>query len=95
MLGKLIDTLDDPNVAGRLVAALDSPSLLDRLMAAAQAADQTPADYLASSVRNFLEIASDDHWVQLVGIMSRADDPGLAVVRAILDKVVPKQDEAA
>ena len=54
MLGKLIDTLDDPNVAGRLVAALDSPSLLDRLMAAAQAADQTPADYLSSSVRNFL-----------------------------------------
>jgi hypothetical protein len=36
-----------------------------------------------------LETASDDHWLQLVGIMNRAPDPGLAAVRAIPARALP------
>ncbi len=89
MLGKLIDSLDDADVALRLVAALEAPSLSERLAAAADAAGHSHADVIASTVRGFLDTASDDHWLQLVAIMNRAQDPGLAAVRAILDKALP------
>ena len=88
MLGHLIDSLDDPGVALGLIAALDEPALLTSLAARADASGQAPADIVASSVRGFLDTASDDHWVQLIGIMSRAEDPGLAAMRAILTKAL-------
>lgn len=89
MFGQWIDTLDDPVVALSLLAALDDPSLVRRLVAAADAAGRAPAEVVASTVRGFLDTASDDHWLQLVGIMSRAEDPSLAAVRAILKTALP------
>ena len=90
MFGHLIAALDNPEVAAGLLAALDEPSLAQRLALAAEAADREPADYLAATVRDFLDAAPDDQWLQLVGVMSRAQDPGLAAVRAILEKTLPK-----
>ncbi len=90
MLGELIESLDDPKVALRLVAALDDPALSERLATVAQSVGRPQWDVVASTVRGFLETASDDHWLQLIGIMSRADDPGLAAMRAILAKALPE-----
>lgn len=89
MLGQLIEALDDPAVALALVAALGEPSLATRLAAAADAEGRPPAEVMASAVRGFLDTASDDHWLQLIGIMNRAEDPSLAALRAILDKTLP------
>jgi hypothetical protein len=89
MLGQLIDALDDPDVALRLIAALEDPLLLNRLTSAAVVEGRPMTDVMASTVHGFLDTASDDHWLQLVTIMNRARDPGLAAVRAILDKALP------
>jgi hypothetical protein len=86
VLGRLIQSLDDPAVAGALLASLDDPALAARLAAAAEASGRPPADIVASVVRGFVDTASDDHWTQLIGIMNRAEDPGLAALRAILSK---------
>ncbi|MDQ0392134.1 hypothetical protein [Labrys monachus] len=94
MLGNLIASLDDPKIAMTLVAAFDDPSLLARLASAADASGRPPGAYIASIVRNFIETASDDHWTQLIGIMNRADDPGLAAMRAILEKALPQTRES-
>jgi hypothetical protein len=94
MLGQLLDSLDDPDVALRLIAALEEPLLLQRLTSAAAAAGRPVADVMASMVHGFLDTASDDHWLQLVGIMNRAPDPGLAAVRAILYKALPAEKDA-
>jgi hypothetical protein len=94
MLGQLIDSLDDPNVALRLVAALEEPSLLKRLTAAAAAEGRPAGEVVAATVHSFLDRASDDHWLQLVGIMNRAQDPSLAAMRAILDYALPAAKEA-
>jgi hypothetical protein len=91
VLGQLIDSLDDPDVVLRLLAAFEQPSLAARLAAAATATQRPVADFAASTVRGFLDSASDDHWLQLVGIMNRAQDPGLAAVRAILDHALPAE----
>jgi hypothetical protein len=89
MLGQLIDSLDDPNVALGLLTALEAPALSERVAAAADAAGRPAADVVASTVRGFFDTASDDHWLQLIGIMSRARDPGLAAIRTILYKAFP------
>lgn len=94
MLGKLVAALDEPGVAHDLIAALDVPALSRRVAAAARAADCEPAWIVSTTVREFLDTASDDQWLQLIGIMGRAADPGLAAVRAILDKALPAGEAA-
>jgi len=89
MLGNLIASLDDPNAAMAVIAAIDEPALVARLAAAADASGRSPADIVGSAVRNFLETATDDLWTQLIGIMNRAQDPGLSAMRAILEKTLP------
>jgi hypothetical protein len=42
------------------------------------------ADFAASAVRDFVDRADDEHWAQLVTIMRKAGDPGLAAIQAIL-----------
>ena len=83
--------IDDPRPAPlpNLVAALDAPDLLARIGRAAAAEGQTPSAYLAVSVRTFVDTASDDAWLQLVGIMNRSEDPSLAAMRAILEAILP------
>lgn len=76
-----LTNLDNPKVALGLVAALNEPELLARLTAAAKATEMTPVDFVATAVRGFIETASDDHWLQLIGVMNRAEDPSLAVMR--------------
>jgi hypothetical protein len=93
MLGQLIASLEDPYVAFHVVAALDEPALQERLALAANAAGRPLAGFMASTVRSFLDTASDDHWLQLIGIMGRAEDPTLAAMRAILDKALPSAEE--
>lgn len=85
--------MDDPKVALGLVAALGDPALSGRLAAAAEAEGRTAADVMTSAVRGFLDTAPDDHWLQLVGIMSRAQDPGLAALRAILATALPEKEK--
>lgn len=94
MLGNLIASLDDPKAAMAVIAAMDEPALAARLTAAADASGCSPADIVGSAVRNFVDTASDDLWTQLIGIMNRAQDPGLAAMRAILEKALPGTREA-
>ncbi len=89
MFGRLIDSLDDPAIAARVLAALRDTPLPQRLAEAADAAGCSVVEMLAASVRGFLDTASDNHFVQLIGIMNGADDPGLAAMRAILEKALP------
>ena len=95
MLGALIDSLDDPMVAEKLLVRLDAPSLSRRLEEAAAREGAPVAQVMASALRYFMETASEDYWVQLIGIMSRAEDPGLAAIRAILTKALPDTAEVA
>ena len=91
MFGALIASLDNPQTMTALVGALGMEGLDERLEKAAAAEAMDPPDYLATVIRSFMEMASDDDFVQLVGIMNRAEDPGLAAVRSILRKTVLEQ----
>ncbi|MCT9000515.1 hypothetical protein [Chelativorans intermedius] len=84
MFGDLIARLDHPEVAAKTLAALDDAALEATIRAYATARDITAADCMAGIVRGFLDQADDDVWLQLVGIMGRSKDPGLAALHAIL-----------
>ncbi|GGF52345.1 hypothetical protein GCM10007301_09800 [Azorhizobium oxalatiphilum] len=91
MFGALLSALEDPEVCGRLLSSLDAPEVSARLARVAQAEGRPAADVMASRIWNFLDTASDDHFVQLMGIMNQARDPGLAAVRAILAATLPEE----
>ncbi|WFU04920.1 hypothetical protein QA648_29655 (plasmid) [Rhizobium sp. CB3171] len=89
MFGTLIASLDNPQTAATVIETLGMEGLADRLKEAASLEAVEPAAYLAMVVRSFMETASDDHFVQLIGIMNRAEDPGLSALRTILEKALP------
>jgi hypothetical protein len=94
MLGDLIAALDDPKVVMSLLAAFDDPDLLVRLTAIAEVSGRSPAEIVASAVREFVDTASDDLWMQLIGLMNSAEDPGLAALKAILVKCLRENRES-
>ena len=95
MLGHLIAALDRPEVADRLLATLDAPELKTRVDEVAGASGRNASELVAASVRGFIDTASDEDWVQLIAIMGRADNPGLAAMRAILERTLPDRETAS
>jgi len=83
MLGELIARLDRPEIVADLLATLD-PALAENIAERAALASMPVGDFAAGAVRAFIEQADDDLWFQLLTVMRKSDDPGLAAVQAIL-----------
>ena len=83
MLGDLIANLDRPDVAAAVLTTLD-PIVAARIERRAAAAAMAVADFTAGAVRDFVERADDERWLQLLTIMRKAENPGLAAIQAIL-----------
>jgi hypothetical protein len=45
-------------------------------------------DFIAGAVREFVERADDELWLQLLTIMRKSENPGLVAIQAILGWVV-------
>jgi hypothetical protein len=90
MLGDLIANLDWPDVAAAVLTTLE-PALVERIEVRAAAAGMAVADFTAGAVREFVERADDDLWLQLLTIMRNAEDPGLAAIQAILQLVADQE----
>jgi hypothetical protein len=87
MLGDLIAALDRPEVISHVLATLD-PELAANLAKRAAQASMAVGDFSAGAVRAFLDEADDELWFQLVTVMRKSEDPGLAAVQTILRWVV-------
>jgi hypothetical protein len=87
MLGDLIAALDRPEVISNVLATLD-PELAANLAERAARVSMSVGDFSAGAVRAFLDEADDDLWFQLVTVMRKSEDPGLAAVETILRWVV-------
>jgi hypothetical protein len=91
MLGDLIAQLDQPRVAASVLTVLD-PGIIREIEQHAAVESMTVADFAAGAVRAFVEYAEDDLWFQLLTIIRKSDDPGLAAVRTILTWAVTEQE---
>jgi hypothetical protein len=86
MLGDLITKLDRPDVTAAVLTTLD-PVVATRIEQRAAAAAMAVADFTARAVRDFVEQADDDRWFQLITIIRKAENPGVAAIQAILGRV--------
>jgi len=89
-LGDLIAHLDRPGVAAGVLASLD-PDIRGRIEQRAAAASMEVADFAAGAVREFIEHGDDELWFQLLTMIRKSDDPGLAAVQTILTWVVTEK----
>lgn len=87
MLGDLIASLDRPDIAAAVVTTLD-PVVVARIERRAAGAAMAVPDFVAGAVRDFVDRADDELWLQLLTIVRKAEDPGLAAIQAILGWVV-------
>ena len=94
MLGDLIANLDRPDVAAVVLTTLD-PVVAAQIERRAAAAAMPVADFAAGAVRDFVERADDELWLQLLTIMRSAEDPGLAAIQSILRRVAAGEQPAS
>jgi hypothetical protein len=84
LLGEVIERFEDPAFAAEALLALDDLALAARVNVAAADEALPPGEYVIRSVGRFLQSASDEEWLTLIGLMSRADDPGNVFLRRVL-----------
>jgi hypothetical protein len=90
VLGDLIAQLDRPDVAAGVLTTID-PDIAGQIERRAAASSMTVEDFVSGAVRDFVERAGDDLWFQLLTIVRKSDDPGLAAVQTILTWVVTER----
>jgi len=83
-LGDVIARLEDEVFASETLFALDDLALTARVVALAAENHLSAGEFAAQSVGQFVNSASDEEWLTLIGLMSRADDPGQVFLRRIL-----------
>jgi hypothetical protein len=84
LLGDLLSRFDDENIAEEAVLALGDVAMIARLREAADASGLAFGTFAAGAVRRYAAEASDEEWTTLMGVLSRAPDPGLACLRRAL-----------
>jgi len=90
VLGDLIAQLDRPDVAASVLTTMDS-DVAGQIKRHSAATSMTVEDFVSGAVRDFVESAGDDLWFQLLTIVRKSDDPGLAAVQTILTWVVTER----
>lgn len=81
LLGDVIGRLEDETVAIETLTGLDDLALVAEMRRRAEDAGVGLGSYTAWAVRHFADTAPDDEWVQLMGVLGRADDPGAACLK--------------
>ncbi len=90
LLGEVIARFDDEAAANEALLSLGDLALMLRVSVLA-AEEQVSAGQLAmQAVGQFVNSASDEDWLTLVGQMSRADDPGSVFLRSALSRALPQ-----
>ena len=88
LLGDLIAGLEDDAVASETILRVGDLKLLAAMQANAEAEDMDLASYARTAVQRYTAEASNEEWITLMGLLSRADDPGLVCLKRALEHTV-------
>jgi hypothetical protein len=88
LLGDLLSRFEDEDIAEEAVLQLGDLAMIARLREAADAGGLAFGTFAAGAVRRYAAEASDEEWTTLMGVMSRAPDPGAACLRRALAYVL-------
>ena len=90
MLGNILGALTDAASAEEALAAIDAPGVVERVRRDAAAEGVDVGAFVASTVRQMLDYAEEDMWLDLLGRMSGASRPGIAALEAMLARAFPE-----
>lgn len=85
LLGDLLAQLYDDAGAEEIILRLDDLRLLAATREEAEAEGLDLAEFLRAVVRRYAAQASEEEWLTMMGLISRASDPGLTCLRRILE----------
>ena len=89
-LGDVIARFEDEAFVGETLLALDDLALTARIAASAAENSVSAGEFAARAVGQFVIGASDEEWLTLIGLMSRADNPGQVFLRRVLSNALPQ-----
>jgi hypothetical protein len=89
-LGDVIARFEDEAFINETLLALDDLALAARIAASAAENSVSTGEFAAQAVGQFVNGASDEEWLTLIGLMSRADNPGQVFLRRVLSNALPQ-----
>jgi len=84
LLGDIIASFEDEAVINETLFSLGDLALTARLVALAAESNVSTGELAMESVGRFVNGASDEEWLTLIGQMSRSDNPGQVFLRRAL-----------
>ena len=90
LLGDVIARFQDEAFANETLFALGDLTLTAQVVASAAETNVSPGEFAAQSVGQFVAGASDEEWLTLIGLMSRADNPGQVFLQRVLSNALPR-----
>lgn len=94
MLGNILGALTDATSAEDALAAVGDTGLVKRVRLAAAAEGVGVGEFVASTVRQMLDYAEEEVWLDLLGRMSGSPQPGVAALEAMLARAFPESAAA-
>ena len=92
-LGDVIARFEDGAFVSETLLSLDDLALTARIAASAAEIRVSAGEFAAQAVGQFVNGASDEEWLTLVGLISRADNPGEVFLRRVLSNALPRSQE--
>lgn len=84
LLGDVLAKFEDAAFATEALLTINDIVLTTRIGEAAAAEALTPGELAMQLIRRFVNGASDEEWLTLIGLMSRSENPGQVFLRRVL-----------
>jgi hypothetical protein len=89
LLGEVIARFEDEAFVSETLFALDDLALTARVATLAAENNVSAGEFAMQAIGRFVNGASDEEWLTLIGQMSRAEDPGQVFLRRALSGALP------
>lgn len=93
LLGDVIAKFEDEAFVNETLLELGDLALTARVVAAAAENSVSAGEFAVQSVGRFVNAASDEEWLTLIGLMSRAENPGQIFLKRVLWNALPHAQE--
>jgi hypothetical protein len=94
LLGDILAKFEDAAFATEAMFAIDDIVLTTRIGEAAAAEQLSPGEFAMQLIRRFVNGASDEEWLTLIGLISRHANPGQVFLRRVLSNALAIRSEA-
>lgn len=95
MLGDILGALTDAASAEEGLAAIGSLDVVERVRRGAAAEGVDVGAFVAATVRQMLDYAEEEVWLDLLGRMAGSPRPGVTALEVILVRAFPERVSAS